>query len=464
MQCIRCIAVALFAIATTSCTMDEANPTEPVNAEPGRRASSSIDPTAIVVTNSAELEGALTPANAGRIIHVRAGLYNLSTLLEVPDGVTLEGEGLMEFGEAKLPTGFAAGTRTTLRMTSNVAGNILTLGNGVTVRRLAVEDLAGRTGNTIGILSRTAGDSIYATLEENEIINPNSHAVVPAGPAGCGVAIVTQNPNMGSAPPPHDGSALNVRITRSLIRSATTGTGCGVFAFNFSSLSSASVALTGNVVGGGMIASGGVSRPDAVHDSRTEIQSTRNLYRNESPNPCAPARLGWNLQAGAGTPAPIVTAATERNSLRVHSQGDRIEGFTTGIFAAGGRRFFASPTAGPSSGNTADLQLIGTSVTTPASCNAGTLVADFRLAGSIVANSSLVSGNDNTLRVLMRGVTGSGIRSNLYADVLGPTAPVSGALQGIGNRLEINGSPRAFEQTNTSIAPAPAAEFFTGGK
>jgi hypothetical protein len=463
MQGTRCISIALLAIATMGCSTDEVNPTQPIDAEGAPRSSSSIDPDAIVVTTSQQLTDALTPQNAGRIIHIRAGLYNLSALLDVPDGVTLEGEGDMEFDDARLPTGFATATRTTLRMTANIAGNMLTLGNGVTVRKLAVEDLAGRTGNAIGIMSRNNNDSIYATLDENEIIDPNPHTVVPAGPAGCGVAIVTQNPNMGNAPAPHDASALNVRITRSLIRSATTGTGCGVFAFNFSSLSSVSVALTGNVIGGGMIASGGVSRPDAVHDSRTGIQSHRNLYRNESANPCVPARLGWNVQAGAGTPVPLVIAATERNALTIHSQDDRIEDFTTGVFAAGGRRFFGPPTAGPSSDNAAELRLIGTTISTP-SCSAGTLVADVRLAGAIVANSSLAPGDGNTLRVLIRSVTGSGLRSNLYADVLGPAGPVAAAFQGIGNRLEIDGSPRAFGQTNTSIEPAPPAEFFTGGK
>lgn len=255
---------------------------------------------------------------------------------------------------------------------------------------------------------------------------------------------------------------MSVRITGSLIRSATTGTGCGVFAFNFASLSSVSVALAGNVVGGGIIANGGVSRPDAVHDSRTSIQSQRNLYLNESPNPCVPARLGWNLQGGSGTPVPLVIGATERNSLKVHSQDDRIEGFTTAVFAAGGRRFFGLPTAGPSTDNAADLELIGTIISTP-SCGGGTLVADFRLAGAIVSNASLVPGDGNTLRAVIRSVTGSGVRSNMYADVLGPAGPVSAAFQGSGNRLEFTGSLRAFGQTNTSVEPAPAAEFFTSG-
>ena len=464
MQNIRCIALALFAVTTMSCSTDEVNPTEPISSERGGLAgSNTIDPTAIVVSNTAELEAALTPANAGRLIQIRAGLYNLTELLHVPDGVTLEGEGVMQLGDAKLPTGFEAGTRTTLRMTVNAPGDLLTLGSGVTVRKLAIEDLAGRTGNAIGIVSRNAGDSLHVILDENEISNPNAHTIVPAGPAGCGVAIVTQNPNLGSAPSPHDGSAMSVRITRSLIRSATTGIGCGVFAFNFASLSSVSVAMTGNVVGGGLIASGGVSRPDAVHNSMTSIQSQRNFYLNESPNFCLPTRSGWNLQGGSGTPVPFVIGTTEGNSLRIHSQDDRIHGFTTAVLATAGRRFFGLPTAGPSSDNQIDMEVIGTTISTP-SCGAGTLVADFRLAGALVSNASLAPGDGNTLRAVIRGVTGSGVRSNLYADVLGPTGPVAPAFQGTGNRLEIAGSLRAFEQTNTAVEPAPAAEFFTSGK
>ncbi|HVF39203.1 MAG TPA: hypothetical protein VM939_04830 [Gemmatimonadaceae bacterium] len=461
MQCIRYGVVALFAITTIGCSTDEVSPTEPASAKSSGRASSSdIDPDAILVSSTSQLVDALTPANAGRIIHVTAGVYNLTAPLNVPDGVTLEGEGVMQFDDAGLPTGFAPGTRTTLRMTANVPGNLLKLNNGVTLRSLAIEDLVGRTGNAVGIMSRSVEDTVHATLDENEIINPNPHVVVLSGGSGCGVYVVTDNPNMGSPPPAHSEAAVSAKITRSLIRSSTAGFGCGVFAFNFAPLSSVSIALAGNVVGGGMIASGGVSRPDAVRDSKTNIQSRRNLYLNEAPNRCAPVRLGWNVQGGAGVPAPLLIGATERNSLRVHSQDDRIEGFTTGVFAAGGRRFFGLPTAGASTDNTADLELIGTTISTP-SCAAGILVADFRLAGAIVANASLVPGDGNTVRAVIRSVTGSGVRQNLFADVLGPTGPVAPVFRGTGNRLEIAGSPRAFEQTNTAISPAPANEFFT---
>jgi hypothetical protein len=421
------------------------------------------DENPIVVSTSVELAAALVPENAGRRIRVRAGDYSLTQLLTVPDQVTLEGEGDMLFDGAGLPTGFAAGTRTTLTMTANAPGNVLTLGDGVTVRRIAIQDLPGRVGNSIGVFSRDVGDRLSATIAEVEIVNPNTHTIVPSGPAGCAVAVVTQNPNLGGDPPPHAGAAIAARLTGSLLRSNATGTACGLFAFNFAPVASVSVALTGNVVAGGIIVSGGVSRPDAVHDSRTEIQSRRNLYRNDSPDLCIPQRLGWNSQGGSGTPVPLPIAATERNELRIHSQNDRIEGFTTAVLATGGRRFFAAPIAGPTSDNGVDLKLIGTTITTP-SCGGAIPVADFRLAGALVSNASLVPGDGNTLHAVMRGVTGSGARSNAYADVLGPSGPVAPEIQGMGNRLEFVGNLNAFRQTNRAIDPAPGPEFFTSNK
>jgi hypothetical protein len=151
---------------------------------------------------------------------------------------------------------------------------------------------------------------------------------------------------------------------------------------------------------------------------------------------------------------------TARNAVRLRSLQDRIEGFTTAILAVGGRRFFAAPVAGPSTDNSVDLALIGTTISTPA-C-AGTLpVADFRFAGALVPNTSLVPGDGNVIRAVIRGVTASGPRSNVYANVLGPTGPLFPEL-GTGNRLEIVGSERAFARTNRAIDPAPGAEFFTG--
>lgn len=448
----KSILLALAALAA-ACSSDA--PVTPDATQRGTSRNSGVnEENAIVVTSAAELVAALVPANAGSKILVRPGTYNVAQKLTVPDGVTLAGEGDMQLDNAGLPTGFAAGTRPAIRMTANITGNFLTLGNGVSLRDLAVEDLPGRTGSVIAVDSRAAGDTVSADISEVEILNPNVHAIVLTGPAGCGVMVVTENP--------HPGSAVTVAMNRTLIHSPATGTGCGVFAFNFASLSNVSVTLTDNVIGGGMIANGGVSRPAAVHDSRTVVQSRNNWYLDDSPTPCVSRRSAWNLAGGSGVPAPIVIGETARNSLRVHSQNDRLDRFTLGILATGGRRFFALPTAGPVNDNSIDLDLIGTSISTT-SCGSGT-VTDFRLAGALVTSATLAPGDGNVVHAVMRGVTGSGTRTNFYADVLGPTGPLAPQYQGTGNKLEIAGSLKSFGQTNDNIDPSPGAEFFTGGK
>lgn len=453
----------LLATASVSCASDMRT-TEPLVAESGVAANSSVqDANAIVVSSSAELLAALVPDNAGRRIHVRSGNYDVSQPLFVPDRATLEGEGVMLLDDSGLPTGFSAGTATTLTMTTNTAGDVVRLGNGAGVRGVAIVDLAGRVGNAIGVVSRDIGDRVSATIEEVEIVNPNAHGVVPAGPKGCGVTVLSLNPNLGDDPPPHSGAEITATITHSLIHTPAAGTGCGLFAFNFAPGASIAVTLASNVVGGGIIASGGASRPDAVHDSRTVIDSRRNLYRDDSPDPCVSQHLGWNLQGGTGIPIPLQIPETARNALSITSLDDRIEGFTRAVFAVGGRRIFESPTAGATTDNSADLELTGTTIATPF-CGGALFVADLQLAGAIVSNASLVPGDGNTLRAVIRGVTASGARSNLYADVLGPTGPLSSNLLGAGNRLEIVGDLQAFSQTNRAIDPAPGAEFFTGRK
>lgn len=450
------LGAALLAITLAGCSDDAPSPLE---SSTGAAAAEAVD---ITVSSSAELVAALVPANAGKRIRLIAGTYPVSQPLTVPDGATLEGEGVMQF-DGGLPSGFAAGSRTAIVMTASVPGDLLTLGHDATVRRLALEDIAARPGNVVGIVSRAAGDRVSATIAEVDIMNPGPHTIVMTGPAGCGVAAVNRNPNLGAEPAPHTGAAIDLRMTGSVVRSPATGTGCGLFAFNFAPSASVSVDLSDNVVGGGIIASGGVSRPDAVHDATTTIKSHRNLYRDDSPSACATPHLGWNLQGGSGTPVPLPVPATVRNTLRVQSVHDRIEGFVTAVLATGGRRFFGAPIAGEISGNGVDLDLLGTTVSTP-DCGAGVVVTDFRLAGALVSNAALVPGDGNTLRALFRNVTGSGARANVYADVLGPNGPQPAALTGTGNRLEVIGNAQAFEQTNSGIVPAPPAEFYTGSR
>lgn len=454
------VALTVLSIGVSGCVADTSNPAAPNVTSLGQPASENgWDNNAIIVTNSAELIAALVPENAGRHMRVRAGSYNVTQPLTVPDGVTLEGDGVMLFDDAGLPTGFANETRTTLTVTANAPGNMLTLGNGVTVSGIAIEDLPGRLGNAIGIVSRGIGDSVSATITETEILNPNIKAVAPQGPTGCGIAVLTLNPNLGSDPPPHTGAAITASVTRSLIRSPAIGFGCGLFAFNFAPDASISVTLAGNVIGGGVDAGGGVSRPDFVHDSRTEIASRYNLYRDDTADPCVAHRFGLKMQAGSGPPLPLPILGVARNVLRLRSEDDRVVGFTIGVYATAGSRFFPEPTSGPITDNRLDLELLGTTITTP-SCGGASFVKDFQLAGAIVTSASLIPGDGNTLHVVMRGVTGSGLRSNVYADVLGPSGPVIPATS-TGNRMEFAGSLQAFAQTNRAIDPAPPPELFS---
>lgn len=403
----------------------------------------------VVVGTTDELISALSSANAGERILLRAGTYDIDHPLTVPDSITLEGEGSMLSDASGLPAGFGSNAHAALRMTANVPGDVLTLGNGVTLRRLEIIDRVGRSGNVVAVYSRNAGDQVAASVLQSEIVNANSGFY--------GLYIQTRNLNLGSDPAPHEGAAIDVRLTGSIIRSSVGGR--GLFAFNFAPLAKVAVTLSGNVLGG-VTANGGVSLPDAVHDSEVRIVSHGNVYRNEASDPCAAPVIGWNLTGGSGAPAPIAVAETSRNTLYMQSVGDRIEQFTTAVLGGGGRRYFAAPLAGATTDNTLELELINATLSTP-SCGGAQFARDFDLKGAYANSSTLDPGNGNTLHAVIRGVTGSGQRFNMYADVGGPAGPLSPDVLSSGNRLEIAGSPQAFARTNRQIEPGPGTEFFS---
>ena len=433
-----------------------------------------VDNTAAIST-SAELVAALAPANAGRRIRIRAGTYDIDQPLTVPDGMTLEGEGVMLFAPGGQPTGFADSPRTTLRMTANIGGDVLTLGDNVTVRNVEIADLTGRSGNVVAVVSRRPGDRVSATIVESVIVNPNPLGVGAGGALGRGLLVITRNPNMGADPPPDERAVLAVRMIRSVIQSPTGGG--GFFAFNFAANSRISLEISRSLIGGSSEANGGVSRTDAVHDSEVRITSRDNRYRNEWADRCASPLLGWNLTGGSGAPIPLQLPVTTRNRLLVRSVDDRIEGFTVGILATGSRRFFTAPLNAAPKDNHIDLQLVGTTISTPpcaptreASNTSGagvrTLrVADLELVGGWAQSNTFAAGDGNTVRVELRGVTGSGTRSNKYANAATfAGGGLSAELQGTGNRLEIVGDSRAFMRNNRGIDPAPGAAFFTRGQ
>jgi hypothetical protein len=403
----------------------------------------SAEPGTIIVRTVAELQAALTPANAGARIMVRAGDYAVNGPLTVPDRATLVGDGVMRFDQGGLPTGFAVSRRTVIRGTVDLVGDILTLGDGASLRTLVVEDAEGRTsGNPVAVVSRMAGDAISARITECEIVNPNPSGIVPQGPTGRALVVMTRNPNLGQDPPPHVGSTLRVKMERSIIRSP--GAGYGVFAINFASESEIDLEFGRNVIGGGMTAVGGVGRPNAVTGSSVIIESSRNLYRSDTTEP---TEVGWSLIGGADAPSPIlVSEASTSNALEIRSLDDRIEGFATAIDAAGARRFAA--VSAPLSSNTVGIRLRGTRL-------ASTL-ADLSLVGALSFAEGTFSDGDNALRASLRGAIGSGPRNNLYADTSSPI----GTTLATGNELEIAGTPQEFDRSNENIEPPPPAEFF----
>ncbi len=242
----------------------------------------------IVVTTTAELEAALTPANAGKRILVRAGEYVVSQALTVPDDAALVGEGEMNFDGSGLPTGFEPAGRTVIRSTAALVGDVLTLGDGSSLRGLVIEDVEGRTGgNLVAAYSRAAGDFISAAVTECEIINPNPAGIVPAGPTGAGLVALTRNLNFGADPPAHEGAVVRVEMRRSIVR--CPGGGTGVFAINFAAHGEIGLVLQRNLIGGQLILNGGVSRPDAVTGASIRVESQRNSMRIRvvSPTPSA---------------------------------------------------------------------------------------------------------------------------------------------------------------------------------
>jgi hypothetical protein len=168
---------------------------------------------------------------------------------------------------------------------------------------------------------------------------------------------------MGDDPPAHEGSLIIVNVSRSVIRSPQGGG--GFFAYNFAAKSKVQLNVSHSYIGGTNEAVGGISRPDAVHDSEVRITSEGNLYRDEWADPCASALLGWNLGGGAGAPIAMQLPSTVRNRLVLHSLNDRIEGFTTGILATGGRAFYPAPRNQPPRNNYIELSLTGTTIFTP---------------------------------------------------------------------------------------------------
>jgi hypothetical protein len=399
----------------------------------------------IVVTTAAELVAALSSDTGDLTVVVQPGIYQLNHAIEVPDHIRLVGGGTMVFDDSDLPTGFVPESRTVIAALAGVTGDFVTLGNGASLQGLVIQDVArpGLTGGGVVVVSsRWPGDSVSAQIAECEIINPNPAGSAPAGPSGRGLVAITRNPHFtpdGGAP--HEQSAVSVHLTHSIIRSPANGS--GVFGINFAGGSHVDLQLQHNVIGGQFNVTGGASRPDSVVGSTLVLQSIGNLYRADGPTPTG----GWNLQGGADAPAGGTPDETSNNRLWVHSVEDRIEGFSTTIFAAGGRRNSAVSAA--VSSNEVDLILQGTRLLS--------MTTDMQLRGASSGVAGMAPGDGNELRLTMRHVIGSGPRTNDYAN----SAALGVPALGVGNRLLIAGSLMAFSRTNEAISPMPDGQFFT---
>lgn len=405
----------------------------------------------IVVNTAKDLKDALVPANAGQLILLRAGSYAVESSLTVPDGATLQGEGVMLI--AGSPAGFVSTTVTRIVALPSIERDLLTLGSNASLRGLVIEDVprpirgadfASRLGNAIAIGSTEPGSWTSASIVECEIVNPNrTQAGGLDGPNGGAIAALTLNRAFGNPPAPHTGAVVKVEIRRSIVRAA----GRALFAMNFAPKGRVEVELTDNFVAGTIDAIGGISRPNAVTKATTKIVSRRNLYVSTGP-------AGWIIGGGSSPPfTDPVPDATSSNEADVDSRDDRIDAFDTGVQAFAGRRH--DPHAGWSSDNRMTLKLRRLTIHTT-----GTDAADLRFTAALSArafpDAEFETGDDNTLEVDIRDSIGSHHR-NLYAHVFGPKCPEN---FGKRNDLDFAGGPAAFEQSNRGIC-TPPDEFFT---
>lgn len=396
----------------------------------------------IVVSDAMRLQLALTPANAGQRIHLVHGTYAVSGPLVVPDGATLEGDGVMSGRD--LPDGFEAGTETTIIPDTTApafAGDLLTLGNGSAIRGVTIEDVKGRIGNVVAVRSRGAGDRVSASIVRCKIINPKTPGAGPDGPLGRALAVLSQNRSLGFDPPPDENADVHVILSHSIVQSPTSS---AIFAINFASHADIAIAVTANRIDGSMELTGGVSRPDEVKGASLTVRSDGNVYSSSGGTSVA-----WTIDGGSGAPIPgFVAPGTSHNVVRLTSIRDAIEGFPSGIAATGAKRHNTPPTSEPNSDNVVDLRLIGLELSTS--------VADLIFQGA-AADGQYAPGDRNTLRVLMIGATGSGSRQNSYANEV-----AAGQTQnlGTGNELSVFGSVESFGVLNPDVIPAPPAEFF----
>ena len=188
-------------------------------------------------------------------------------------------------------------------------------------------------------------------------------------------------------------------MRRSIVRSP--GGGIGVFAINFASHGEIGLDLQRNLIGGELILTGGVSRPDAVTGASMTVHSRRNLYQDQSG---LANTDGWNLIGGTLPPGSSSRPSTSTR-FEMFSQDDTIREFDGHLRWRGTT---VSSDLGPSASNRLEMELHGLGVQSAAT--------DLTFFGARSFAAGVSPGDDNTVHLLLRQSTGSGPRANLFGD------------------------------------------------
>jgi len=406
------------------------------------------------------LRDALARALPGTTIRLAPGEYELTGPLVIPDHVVVQGNGQMALDGGGRAAGWKEAGASTLLVRGPWSGNAVELGHGSALRALRIVDpgaakgdaaAPGEAPNLVVVSSRRPGDRVEASIVECEISTQQPFGIGgDPGPLARAVAVWTRHPGAGGSP--GAGASVSLTIERSVIRAPRSNS---LFAINFAPRGQVVLDVRDSRLEGVLSAGGGTSVADHVTHAVTTIRSRNNEYVEAG----GFDRFGWHLFGGSGVPHPKPGRATppgaDDNRLTMQSEGDRIDGYRTGIFAAAGRRVGAL--SGPSSGNRLELETKDLVIAT-----AGDEAADVRWSGALAepdrgSGERLPPGEGNLMTVRMTGTVGSGPRANRYEDVSGwPPGPPETA----GNRLRVLGARVDFERQNPGLSPVPDDEFF----
>jgi len=408
------------------------------------------------VSTTAELETTIAASKPGDVVRLLPGEYVLNRSLQVPDGVSLTGDGRMAVDSSGFPSGMDPASAPTIRAADSLAADLVQLGNRTSLRGLRVvvpdklvEGQRVPSGNAVALVSRRPADRVAAEIRNTEIVTGSPYGANADGPNGRGIMLATRNP---VAEPSHVGAQLRLKVDYCLVRAPY---GNALFANNFAAEGVVILDVRRSAVEGMTNVSGGTGRPDPVNGARTIFRSkdTR-YYRNGDDLD----RYGWQIYAGTGIPNPSVGTTASgpvHVETRVDSSGDRIEGFRVAVMAAGHRRVADFSTAGAD--NRLELRMHDTIIQ-----STGDGAVDLSLHGAISESAprgSLVlsPGERNVVRAELVRVHGSGPRANVYSNRTLPGSTTDGD---DGNRVAITGSARAFAKSNPSLLPPPPTAAF----